>query len=75
MSFSQILPYKSAAWISAQFETQSDAANQALLARMQTVLSEAGVAIKGADYEDDSLVLRVDSDERCAGSAVGKCRA
>ena len=45
------------------FETQSDAANQALLARMQTVLSEAGVAIKGADYEDDSLVLRVDSDE------------
>ena len=41
----------------------SDAATNALLARMQTVFSEAGVTLKGADVEDDSLMLRVESDE------------
>ena len=46
-----------------ELDSQSDAANQALLARMQTVLSEAGVALKGADFEGDSLMLRVNSDE------------
>ena len=41
----------------------SDAATNALLARMQTVFSEAGVTLKGAEVEDDSLMLRVESDE------------
>ena len=45
------------------FDPQSNAANQALLARLQTLLNESGIAIKGADIEADSLVIRVDSDE------------
>ena len=44
-------------------DPQSNAANQALLARLQTLLNESGIAIKGADIEADSLVIRVDSDE------------
>ena len=43
--------------------TANDAANQAVLARMQTLLSEAGIALKGADLQGDSLILRVESDE------------
>ena len=45
------------------FDPQSNAANQALLARLQTLLSESGIAIKGADIEADTLVIRVVSDE------------
>ena len=45
------------------FDPQSNAANQALLARLQTLLNESGIALKGADIEADSLVIRVDSDE------------
>ena len=45
------------------FDPQSNAANQALLARLQTLLNESGIAIKGVDIEADSLVIRVDSDE------------
>ena len=45
------------------FDPQSNAANQALLARLQTLLNESGIAIKSADIEADSLVIRVDSDE------------
>ena len=45
------------------FDPQSNAANQALLARLQTLLNESGIAITGADIEADSLVIRVDSDE------------
>ena len=44
-------------------DAASDAANQAVLARMQTLLSEAGIALKGADLQGDSVILRVDSDE------------
>ena len=43
--------------------TANDAANQAVLARMQTLLREAGIALKGADLQGDSLILRVESDE------------
>ena len=41
---------------------ESDAAKQALSARMQTVLSEAEIAVKGVDFDGDSLMLRVNSD-------------
>ncbi len=44
------------------FDPQSNAADQALLARLQTLLNESGIAIKGADIEADSLVIRVYSD-------------
>ena len=47
----------------AEVGAESDAAKQALSARMQTALSEAGIAVKGVDLDGDSLMLRVNSDE------------
>ena len=47
----------------AEVGNESDAAKQALSARMQTALSEAGIAVKGVDLDGDSLMLRVNSDE------------
>ena len=44
-------------------ENSNQAANRALLARMQTLLSEGGIALKGGDLQGDSVVLRLGSDE------------